>query len=340
MTSILHRTALCLVGTVSFSLSSAFLPLNAQAASSPLADRTGFYFDTVITISLYDTADETILDDCFSQMAYFENTLSRTVEGSDIWNINHSNGKSVEVSDETIELLSQGIYYGELTNGALNIAIEPVSSLWDFHEDASPFVPDEKDIKNALSHVDLSGITIEGNTVTLSDPEGGIDLGAIAKGYISDKLRDTILSRGCQSALINLGGNVMAVGAKPDDSAFTIGIRRPFGTSAYDIIQKIPVVGSAVITSGTYERYFMLDDKLYHHILHPDTGYPTDNGLTSVSIASEDGTEGDCLSTACFVLGSEKGMELIETLDGTEAMFIDTDGNITQSSGWIGSNIS
>ncbi len=310
----------------------------AGAAVTAKADRTGFYFDTVITISMYDTDDESILDDCFEKMEFFEDTFSRTVEGSDIWNINHADGQPVEVSDETIDILTKGLYYCELTGGALDLSIEPVSSLWDFHAE-SPEVPDEDAVTQALTHVDYTGIQIDGNTVTLSDAEGGIDLGAIAKGYISDALRDILVEDGCTSALINLGGNVMTVGEKPDGTAFNIGIRRPFGDSSYDLAAKIAVSDSAVITSGTYERYFEENGILYHHILDPQTGYPVVGDLTSVSIHTADGTQGDALSTACFVLGQESGMELIESLENVEALFILEDGTQIASSGWTGESV-
>ena len=305
-----------------------------QAASGPLAQRTGFYFDTVISVALYDTDDETILDDCFSRMAYYESILSRTREGSDIWNINHAGGESVEVADETAEVITRALEYCELSGGAFDITIAPVVSLWDFHEDAVPALPDVEELREALSHVDYHCVVIEGNTVTLSDPEAEIDLGAIAKGYISDGLRDVITQRGSSSALINLGGNVLAVGAKPDASPFVIGIRRPFGETAYDLCTTVDVSDCSVITSGTYERYFLLDGELYHHILDPDTGYSIQNGLSSVSILSEDGTDGDALSTTCFILGEEKGLELIESLDGIEALFIHEDETMRSSSGW------
>lgn len=305
------------------------------AAADPLT-RTGFFFDTVITISLYDTNDESILDACDSLMLECENRLSRTRENSDIWNINHAEGKPVEVSEETIGLIKSALAYCELSDGAFDITIAPVVSLWDFHLENDPKVPDADAIAEAVTHVDYTMVQIdeEKHTVALTDPEAGIDLGAIAKGYISDLLKEEILKQGCGSALINLGGNVLAVGTKPDGSDWNIGIRRPFAESAYDIIAKVAVDDMSVITSGTYERYFEQDGVLYHHILDPVTGYSVNNGLTSVTILSEDGTDGDALSTTCFVLGPEKGMDLIESMEGIGAMFIADDNTISYSSGW------
>ena len=304
------------------------------ASSGPLAERAGFFFDTVISIALYDTDDESVLDACFEQMSYFEDRFSRTKEGSDIWNINHAGGEAVEVCDDTLRILQSALHYCELSDGVFDITIAPVVSLWDFSEGAEPKLPSEKELEEAVSHVDYHCVEIDGNKVSLADPEAGIDLGAIAKGYISDRLRDIILENGCRRALINLGGNVLAVGSKSEDKDFKIGIRRPFGTDAYDLIRILDIHDCSVITSGTYERFFELDGVIYHHILDPESGYPVENGLSSVSILSADGTDGDALSTTCFALGPEKGMELVEQLDGIEAMFIDGEENVTVSSGW------
>ena len=310
--------------------------INARAALNPLASRTGFFFDTVITVSLCDTGDESLLDKCFEKMAYYEDRFSRTKEDSDVWKINHAKGKKVEVAEETADIITMALRYCELSGGAFDITIAPVADLWDFHQDAVPAVPDRKDLEAALSHVDYKTVVVEGNTVRLKDPEAGIDLGAIAKGYISDGIGGIIRDAGCKSALIDLGGNICALGSKPDGTPFSIGIRKPFGENAMDIVDVVPCSDGSVITSGSYERYFEVDGELYHHILDPETGYSARSGLVSVSIASPDAAQGDALSTVCFLLGEEKGMELIDSLDGVEALFIDESMRMTASSGWKG----
>ncbi len=335
-----------IIGALGLSLTAALglrhlLPESASTAASsgsvqigePLQTQ-GFFFDTVITITLYDTEDSSLLEKCSDLMTYYENTLSRTKEGSDVWNINHSAGKPVEVSDDTLELLTTSLNYCDMSGGALDIALAPVIDLWDFHSENKPSVPDAASIEEAIHHVDYSGIRIEGNSVTMTDPDGGIDLGSIAKGYISDKLRDLILENGCTSAMINLGGNVLTIGTKPDGNNWKVGIRRPFGESSSDLQAVVSVKDMSVITSGTYERYFEQDGILYHHILDPETGYPTRNGLNAVTILSPNGTDGDALSTSCFVLGLEKGLKLINSLEGIEAMFIDEQGDVHFSDGW------
>ena len=308
----------------------------AGTVSAKEASRTGFAFDTVVTIRIADAPDpEALLDQCYELIGELENLFSRTIEGSDIWNINHAEGKSVTVSERTADLIRFSLSWCELTGGAFDITIAPASSLWDFTGETNA-VPDEEVLKEALTHVNYLNVSVVGNTVTLSDPDAMLDLGAVAKGYASDLLKELLEENGCGSALINLGGNIMVVGKKPDGSDWNIGIRRPFSDTE-DSIEVVPASDLSVITSGSYERCFYQDGRLYHHILDPKTGMSADTGLSGVSIVSASGAVGDALSTACFVLGPEKGMELIESLPGIEALFITENEELIPSSGWQGS---
>ncbi|MCC8044916.1 MAG: FAD:protein FMN transferase [Clostridiales bacterium] len=352
---------------------------------------TGFFLDTIITITLYGDEDGTAMDGCFDLLEEYEQMLSRTIEGSDVWMINHSEGEPTEVNEETAALIETALQYSELSNGAFDITITPLVELWDVENKAlltaaetaetaadtedsdtegsdaegsdaegsenlddagdsvqsegqeeasdsessegSSLIPSTEEIEEALSHIDYQNVAVDGTTVTLSDPEAEIDLGGIAKGYIADQLEEYLLSCNIESALINLGGNVQTVGTKPDGSAWKIGIQKPFGSSS-DIIAVIACTGESVVTSGTYERYFEVNGVIYHHILDPKTGYPTDNGLTSVTILADSSTQCDALSTSCFVLGLEDGTDLIESLDQVEAMFITEDGTMYRTSGF------
>lgn len=282
--------------------------------------KTGFYFDTVITISIYDSKDTELLDNCFSICEEYEKQISRTIETSEISKINNAKGMPVSVSNSTLELLKKGIAYGELTNGAFDITIAPLSELWDFKNNTGN-IPSEDDITEALSHVNYKNIVIDGNSVTLTDPNAAIDLGGIAKGYIADKLREYLSSKDVKSALINLGGNILTIGEKPDGSAFNIGIQKPFDEQN-KTITSVSVKDSSVVTSGSYERYFKVNDTIYHHILNTQTGKPCSNDLVSVTILSESSVDGDALSTACFALGLDKGRELIEDIENVDAIFI------------------
>lgn len=288
--------------------------------------KTGFHFDTVISITIYDNNNEELLNNCFSYCEAFETLISRTKPGSDISRINAADGQPVTVSDTTIELLKLGIEYGDLTNGAFDITIAPVSTLWDF-KSASNVVPSDSEIKQRLSHVDYENILIDGNTVTLTDKNAALDLGGIAKGYMAERLKDYLTKNGVKSALINLGGNILTIGSKPDGSAFQIGIQKPFSKQNTSITS-VSSQNSSVVTSGVYERYFKENGHLYHHILDPLSGYPCDNGLLSVTILSKDSTIGDVLSTSCFVLGLDEGIQLIQSLNGVDAIFITDDYKI------------
>lgn len=285
--------------------------------------KTGIYFDTVIQIDIYDSNDTKLLNKCFEYCESFEQTISRTIETSEIYKINHSKGNPVEVSDVTLELLQKGIEYGDLTNGKFDITIAPLMELWDFKNNSGD-VPSHNDILEALSHVNYKNIVIDGNKVSLSDPDAAIDLGGIAKGYMADYLKEYLISEGIENALINLGGNILTVGSKPDGTPFNLGIQKPFDKQG-TAITSVKVTDSSVVSSGVYERYFEVDNTLYHHILDTTTGYPCDNNLLGVTILSEKSVDGDALSTSCFVLGLDAGQKLIKTLDGVDAIFITED---------------
>lgn len=270
----------------------------------------------------------------FFPSCVLEKLFSRTQEGSDVWRINHSDGNPVEVSAETADLLEKALSYCRLSDGAFDITIAPVLTLWNFDADQKTgTVPDESDLIDALSHVGYKNIQLDGTTVTLLDPDTSIDLGGIAKGYIADLLKEDLVSAGYTSGIIDLGGNILTIGSKPHGQDFCIGVRTP-KPDATQPLTTISCRNASVVTSGTYERYFIENGKRYHHILSPFDGHPVENGLASVTIFSEHSVDGDALSTACFVLGPEKGMALIESLDGIEALFVTDDLEMKPSSGW------
>lgn len=315
-----------------FSLSGCSALHSYKEANTVISD-TGFYFDTVVKITLCGTSDTSVLEDCFREMAQYEALLSRTRKDSDIWKINHSCGKSVEVSDTTAELLRLALHYSELSGGVFDPTIASVVSLWNFTDNLEKIIPEAAAIEEALAHVNYKAIQTEGNTVTLLDPDASIDLGGIAKGYIADQLKTFLINKGITEALINLGGNNLALGTKPDGQPWKIGIQEPFG-EASDLAAVLSVNGQSVVTSGSYERCFEKDGQIYHHILDTSTGFPVWNHLTGVTILSDSSADGDALSTTCFALGLDEGRTLIESLPGIEALFITDDGSIYTTSGF------
>lgn len=291
---------------------------------------TGTYFDTVIQIEAWGT-DREVLDRCEELCAYYEELFSPSIETSEVSEINRAQGSSVTVSDETAELLRLGIQYGDLSGGKFDITTASATDLWNFNDNDQGILPDPEALQEAVSHIDYHCIKINGNTVTLSDPQAKIDLGGIAKGYIADRLKDYLKSEGVRHALINLGGNVLTLGGRYDGTDFRIGIQKPFAEGGA-VLGTLSVSDSSVVSSGDYERYFETDGVIYHHILDPDTGYPVQNDLDQVTIISEQSVDGDALSTTCYVLGLNEGMELIRSLEGVEAVFVTKDGELHLSS--------
>lgn len=304
--------------------------------------KTDFCFDTVVSVTVYETADngdkaEKVLAEAISLCYKYDDLLSRTKEGSDIYRINHAGGEWTAVSEETARLIYTALNYCDMTGGAIDISVSPVNDLWKFNSDGgSMVIPSDTQLDIALSHVDYSGIEINGNKVRLSDPEAAIDLGFIAKGYVADRIKAYLLSEKIDHALINLGGNILTLGTRPDENPFKIGIQEPFADAGVYLTTVEACDGSddhyaSVVTSGIYERCFTLNDTLYHHILNTRTGYPVKTDLNSVTILTDSSTQADALSTTCLVLGLEEGKALIESLDGAEAIFITSDNKIVDT---------
>lgn len=304
--------------------------------NEPIASRMSFALNTEIEIKIYSIVKskeksvdcEEVLTDCLTLCNAYEQKFSRTVENSEISILNRDSEN--DVSRETLELLSKGLYYSDVSNGKFDITIEPVSSQWDFTSGEN-VLPDADLIKSQLQYVDYSKVKISDQHVSV-DPGMGIDLGAIAKGYIADCLKSYLVEQGVDSATISLGGNILCIGKKPSGDDFCIGIRDPQNTAG--VKAAVYVDGKSVVTSGTYERFIEVDGKRYHHILDPETGYSCENDLDSVTIISDESVDGDCLSTTCFLLGEEKALELIDGMDGIWAMFIEKDGDTVYSEGF------
>ena len=299
------------------------------AAEIKKETRVGFYLDTVITLSAYTDKPE-LLEKGLKTCGDLEKKLSRTIEGSDVWNINHAEGKTVTVSPETAEILQTALQVSEWSGGAFDITVAPASVLWDFSS-GEMNIPSAEALAAAAEKIDYRKVMISGNEVTL--PEGMmIDLGGIAKGYIADAVKKELAEAGIQSAILSFGGNIVSIGLKPDGSPWKVGIQdinEPSGTSMMISLN----YGGSTVTSGIYERGFTKDGITYHHILSSETGWPVQNELASVTIFSESSMLGDALSTAVFALGTEKGARLIESLENTEALFIARDRSAAGTSG-------
>lgn len=239
---------------------------------------------------------------------------------------------SFRINETLQKLVNYSAKYGKLSKGCFTMGIEPVSSLWDFSTE-KPSVPQDTKIRQALTYVGDKHIHLQDDRLSFSLPGTGIEFGGIAKGFIADRLKDLLRQDGVTSALIDLGGNILCLGSKPDGTAFRIGVRQPF-SDRDEIIDTVAVKDLSVVSSGIYERCFQQDGKFYHHILDPATGYPVDNTLMAVTILSKASVDGDGLSTTCFGLGLEKGMALIDSLDDVEAVFVTKDEKMHYSKGY------
>jgi len=282
-------------------------------------------------LTVYGKNAEAALDRCESEIRSQEARFSVTLPNSGVSKINSANGEPVSVDRETIALLKKACSISEQVDGAFDITIHPLVTLWGFHE-GEQHVPSQAQISASLARVDYKKAEFRDQTVTLP-ADMQIDLGGIAKGYCGEQLRSILQENGITSALLTLGGNVEAIGTKPDGSAWRIAIRDPHDEQ--QVLGIIEVTDRAVVTAGSYQRYFEQDGIRYHHILDPKTGYPADSGLCSVTVVSKSGTLADALSTAFFVLGTEPSLALLDTPEFSEceAIFVKNDGSYVCTAG-------
>lgn len=283
-----------------------------------------FAMDTVMTINAYGSKSESAVKAAQNEISRLDRLLSVQSENSEIFKLNQS--KEMTVSEDTLTLitLSKEIY--TLTDGAFDITCEPLTREWGFYSGLENRVPSQQAIENALKGVGAAHIEIKDSTITL-DENTSLDLGGIAKGYASQKAAEILKENGVNSALMSLGGNIRAVGSKPDGENWSVAITDPDDNSKS--IGTLKISDKAVVTSGGYQRYFEENGQIYHHIIDTKTGYPADSGLKSVTVVSDDDTLADALSTSLFVMGLEKsGKFYSENSSLFGAVFITDKGEI------------
>ena len=297
--------------------------ISACASARPLVI-TEFALDTVVTVSLYEGGTPETLQESIALCRRYDDLFSRIKSDSDIGRINSAGGQPVQVSDDTLELLSIALGYCEASDGALDITIGAASSLWDFKSE-TPVLPDRAALEAAVKTVDYKQVKLDGNTVTLQNPDARLDLGAVAKGFIADKMAEQLRGAGVTSAIINLGGNVYVLGNK-QGKPFQIGIRAPFAEESKEL-GIVEGEDLSAVTSGVYERCFEKGGRLYHHILDTGTGYPADSDLSAVTILSAGSVDGDAMSTICLALGREDAEAFLEKQEA-RAVLVDRDNQI------------
>ena len=278
----------------------------SDSESKEPAQRELFAMDTYMTVQAYGEHGEEAVEQAEKEIERLDALLSTGSEDSEIGKINASDGG--ELSEDGSYLVQRALELNKETDGAFDIAIYPIMEAWGFPTQDFK-VPSEEEIQSLLPLTKCSNIHYDEKNGKISFAESGmkIDLGGIAKGYTSSQIMKIYKDCGVTSGLVNLGGNVQALGTKTDGSDWRVAVQSPYDESDY--LGVLAIQNKAVITSGGYERYFEQDGKTYHHIIDPETGYPAENGLISVTIASEDGTLADGLSTSLFIMGKDKAIE-------------------------------
>ncbi len=294
--------------------------------------RTDYLLDTVVTLTLYG-AKEADLDAAFAEIRRLNGLLDAYDPFSDLGWLQAAAGiKPVAVSSETMELLLFAREMYDKTAGYLDVTVGPLIDLWDVRNGGH--YPTDGELSAAMGLLGMDDLVLNeaDGTAYLVRPGMRLDLGALAKGYIADRVKALLLERGVKSGVIDLGRNILLIGEKPGGEAFSIGVQSP--TSSGELLQVLSLRDRSLVTSGTYERFFEREGKRYHHVLDPFTGFPADTDLSAVTILSDSSLWGDALSTACLLLGVEDGLKLIDAIPEAEALFVRTDGTVVASSGF------
>ena len=294
--------------------------------------RTDYLLDTVVTLTLYG-ATEADLNAAFQEIRRLSDLLDAYSPFSDLGWVQAAAGiKPVAVSPETMELLLFAKQMHERTGGYLDVTVGPLIDLWNIRNGGH--YPTGGELSAALELLGMDDLLLDetAGTAYLVRPGMRLDLGALAKGYIADKVKALLLERGVKSGVIDLGRNILLIGEKPGGAAFSIGVQSPMNSG--DLLRVLSLRDKSLVTSGTYERYFEQDGKRYHHVLDPFTGFPADTDLSAVTVLSDSSLWGDALSTACLLLGVDDGLKLIDSIPDAEALFVRTDGTVVTSSGF------
>ncbi|MDQ5983383.1 MAG: FAD:protein FMN transferase [Eubacteriales bacterium SKADARSKE-1] len=290
---------------------------------------------TFVNQTISAESPESIAINVSKEITDLENLISWRIKGSDIEKVNIAPALEwVSVTEKTINILCAALNTAKMTNGAFEPAILPVSILWDFSAD-TPKVPNENELKKAVSNVGHSNLEIDKNSLKVRklSPLSLVDLGAVGKGAACDTAIKEYEKSNAKSAIISVGGSIGVYGTKKDKSAFNIAIRDPLNTKNDAVsFATLKIYKGCVSTSGSYERNFNVDGKFYHHVLDTKTGYPTDNDLISTTVYNESGLLTDILSTACYVLGKEKSLPLLEYYNA-EAIFVDKSKHVFVTKG-------
>lgn len=304
------------------------------AGAAEEISRTDFVLGTVCSVRILEGGSSKTSDQIFARLREIEDRMSANKEGTQIAAVNAAAGKSaVVVTADTFFVVSKALEYARRSEGLFDPTVGPLVKLWNIGSDGAK-VPQKADIAAALALIDNRKVQMDpkASTIKLLAPGMRLDLGAIAKGYAADEVARILAENRVKSAVVDLGGNVLVFGAKRDGSPWRVGIQDP-ATQRGDYLGLVTGKAMTVVTSGIYERFFIENGVRYHHILDTKTGFPVDNGLTSLSIITSSSIDADALSTTVFSMGLEKGMEFVKGLKGVNAIFVDSKNRVYLSPG-------
>ena len=320
-----QKAALLWVAVLLFSLS-----FSACTQGKPSVSRTIFAMDTVMTLTIQGERAEEALDAAISGIFELDALLSVTNEQSEIFKLNHAEGADVQLSPVVYELLESAVAYSEQFYEIFDCTISPVVALWGFYTDEFR-VPSSEELEVALRSVDYRNVQLKDENIVALKNGAQVDLGGIAKGYAAEKVRSILLSYQIENAILDLGGNVLAMGKRNDTNLWRVAVRDPIDTTAQLCV--FQVSDFALVTSGSYQRYFEKDGVRYHHILDPKTGMPAKSDLLSVTIITKNAVYADVLSTALFVMGYEEAVQFWRVSNDFEAVFVLETGEIILTEG-------
>ena len=289
--------------------------------------RTGQAMNTIIRMTIYGH-EEQVLDDAFSLLNELDFSLSMYNPSSDISRANSL--ASLNVRHTTIEAINDAVRLYNFTHGVFNPLIGAVTGLWKINRKGGT-IPTPESLDYAVKLADINNLTISGDNISLRQKGCVLDLGGIAKGYASVKIADLLREKGIKSAIIDLGGNVYAVGSKVDGSKWRIGIRNPLDPYGSPAVV-VDVADCAVITSGNYERYKTIDGKKYSHFFDPSTGDSVMSDLLSVTVITSDGSLADGLATAFMITGIERAFEILKGIEPAPGVVFISQSRITATS--------
>ena len=311
--------------------------LGACSGTPPRETRTELLLGTTVTVTIYGKSDSAVFDDVFARVEEIEQKMSTSeddYDATELMQVNDAAGAgAVTVSRDTLDVVKVALAFSEATGGAFDVTVFPLVKLWGIGTEGA-HVPTLTEIESATALVNYRDVRLNEDDLSIYLPKAGmgIDVGGIAKGYAADEAAAILKVAGVKHALLDFGGNILTVGDKPDGSLWRIGIQVPDGTRG-EYLGIATVADQAVVTSGTYERYFEEDGVRYHHILDTKGGYPVQNGLESVTIFTKDSISADALSTAIFALGLDAGYQFVDERPDTEALFVTSDKEIYMTSG-------